>query len=35
MAKAYSSEELALRAFAISMAGVGTFIAVVFFFILL
>jgi hypothetical protein len=34
MAKAYSSEELAWRTFLISMAGVGTFIAVVFLFIL-
>jgi hypothetical protein len=34
MAKAYSSEELATRTFAITMAGVLTFIAVVFLFIL-
>lgn len=34
MAKAWSSEELARRTFLISMAGVGTFIAVVFLFIL-
>jgi hypothetical protein len=34
MAKAYSAEELAYRAFVISMAGVGLFIAVVFIFIL-
>jgi hypothetical protein len=34
MAKAWSSEELAWRTFLISMAGVGTFIAVVFLFIL-
>jgi hypothetical protein len=34
MAKIYSSDELALRTFLISMAGVGTFIAVVFLFIL-
>jgi hypothetical protein len=34
MAKAYSSEELARRTFLIAMAGVGTFIAVVFLFIL-
>ena len=35
MGKAYSSEELARRTFLISMAGVGSFIAVVFLFILL
>ncbi len=34
MAKARSAEDLALRTFLISMAGVGTFIAVVFLFIL-
>lgn len=34
MAKAYSSDELAMRAFLISMAGVGAFIAVVFLFVL-
>jgi hypothetical protein len=34
MAKEYPAEELALRAFVISMAGIGTFIAVVFLFIL-
>jgi hypothetical protein len=34
MAKAYSSEELARRTFLVTMAGVGTFIAVVFLFIL-
>lgn len=34
MAKAYSDEELALRTFLISIAGVGTFIAIVFIFIL-
>ncbi len=34
MAKTYSSDELATRAFLISMAGVCTFIAVVFLFIL-
>ena len=34
MAKAYSSDELAMRTFLITMAGVGTFIAVVFFFVL-
>jgi hypothetical protein len=34
MAKVYSSDELALRTFVISMAGVGAFIAVVFLFIL-
>lgn len=34
MAKAWSSEELARRTFLISMAGVGSFIAVVFLFIL-
>jgi len=34
MAKAYSSDELAMRTFLISMAGVGAFIAVVFIFIL-
>lgn len=34
MAKAYSSEDLASRTFLITMAGVGTFIAVVFLFIL-
>jgi hypothetical protein len=35
MAKAYSSDELAYRTFLITMAGVGTFIAVVFIFIIL
>src|SRR5262249_52516795 len=34
MAKAYSSYELARRSFLIAMAGVGTFIAVVFIFVL-
>ena len=34
MAKTYSSDELATRAFFISMVGVGTFIAVVFIFVL-
>lgn len=34
MAKAYEPEDLALRAFAVSMAGIGLFIAVVFIFIL-
>ena len=34
MAKEYPAEELALRAFVISMLGVGAFIAVVFLFIL-
>jgi len=34
MAKAYSSDELALRTFLISMAGIFAFIAVVFIFIL-
>ena len=34
MAKAYSSDELAMRTFLISMAGVGGFIAIVFIFIL-
>lgn len=34
MAKAYSSDELALRTFLITMAGVAAFIAVVFIFIL-
>jgi hypothetical protein len=34
MAKAYSSDELAYRTFLITMAGVGSFIAVVFLFIL-
>ncbi len=34
MAKEYSSEELALRTFVISIAVVGAFIAVVFLFIL-
>jgi hypothetical protein len=34
MAKTYSDEDLALRTFLISMAGVLTFIAVVFLFIL-
>jgi hypothetical protein len=34
MAKTYSDEELATRIFLISMAGVCTFIAVVFLFIL-
>ncbi|MDH3520324.1 MAG: hypothetical protein OEM49_07690 [Myxococcales bacterium] len=35
MGKAYSSDELARRAFLVSMAGVGAFIAVVFLFIIL
>ena len=34
MAKAYDPDELALRTFVITMAGVGAFIAVVFLFIL-
>ena len=34
MAKTYTSDDLALRTFLISMAGVGAFIAVVFLFIL-
>ena len=34
MAKAYSSEDLARRAFLITVIGVGAFIAVVFIFIL-
>jgi len=34
MAKEYSSEDLAYRTFLITMMGVGTFIAVVFLFIL-
>jgi hypothetical protein len=34
MAKAYSSDELAMRTFVITMAGVGAFIAVVFIFVL-
>jgi hypothetical protein len=34
MAKVYTSDELATRAFLITMAGVGSFIAVVFLFIL-
>jgi hypothetical protein len=34
MAKVYSSDELATRAFLLSMAAVGSFIAVVFIFIL-
>ena len=34
MAKAYSADELAMRTFLITMAGVGTFIAVVFIFVL-
>ncbi len=34
MAKAYSSDEFAMRAFLITMAGVGAFIAAVFIFIL-
>ena len=34
MAKAYSPDELATRTFLITMAGVGSFIAVVFIFIL-
>jgi hypothetical protein len=34
MAKEYQPEDLAFRTFAISMAGVGAFIAVVFLFIL-
>jgi hypothetical protein len=35
MAKTYSPDELAARSFAITMAGVGLFIAVVFIFIIL
>lgn len=34
MAKSYSSDDLAMRAFVISMAGVAAFIAIVFIFIL-
>jgi hypothetical protein len=34
MAKAYPADELALRTFVITLAGVATFIAVVFLFIL-
>jgi hypothetical protein len=34
MAKEYSSDDLAMRTFWITMAGVGAFIAVVFLFIL-
>jgi hypothetical protein len=34
MGKAYSPDELAWRTFAVTMAGVGAFIAVVFIFIL-
>jgi hypothetical protein len=34
MAKAYSPEDLATRAFVVSMAGIGAFIAAVFLFIL-
>jgi hypothetical protein len=34
MAKAYSSDELALRTFLITMLGVGAFIAAVFLFVL-
>jgi hypothetical protein len=34
MGKAYSSDELARRTFLVTMAGVGTFIVVVFIFIL-
>jgi hypothetical protein len=34
MAKAYSADELAMRTFLISMAGVAAFIAIVFIFIL-
>ena len=34
MAKSYSSDELAMRAFLIAMATVGAFIGVVFIFIL-
>ncbi len=34
MAKEYSADELAMRTFAITMAGVGLFILVVFLFIL-
>ncbi len=34
MAKAHPPEELAWRIFVVSMAGVGTFVAVVFIFIL-
>lgn len=34
MAKEYSGEDLASRVFALSMAGIGLFIAVVFLFIL-
>ena len=34
MAKVYSPDDLAMRTFLISMAGVGAFIAVVFLFVL-
>ena len=34
MAKAYAPEDLAFRSFAISMAGIALFIAVVFIFVL-
>jgi hypothetical protein len=34
MGKAYSADELAMRTFLISMAGVAAFIAIVFIFIL-
>ncbi len=34
MAKAHPPEELAWRIFVVSMAGIGTFVAVVFIFIL-
>ena len=34
MSKSYAPEDLAFRSFAISMAGIATFIAVVFIFIL-
>lgn len=34
MSKAYKPEDLAFRAFAVSMAGIASFIAVVFIFIL-
>ena len=34
MAKEYSSDQLAWRTFALTIAGIGAFIAVVFFFVL-
>ena len=34
MAKSYTSDELAMRTFLISIAGIGAFIAIVFIFIL-